>query len=105
MLNTEKIKELEAEIQRLKASDQEFLAQATECQLATALHEIFCQHNHIDACSWHYEFDNKTRSPLWDRHAHGHYLKKAHALMASCDRLGIQVKNVIEILNLVKSHV
>lgn len=61
-----------------------------EQMFATQLHELCCNKDHNDQCSWFYEGNH------WNGYAHRHWLEHARALMA---------QNVtIEMVKLVRSH-
>lgn len=57
-------------------------------ELAEALHNAQCHHNHTDMCGWFYEFDKKV--PNWDGYAHAEYLKKAKALVAKLPDFSVE---------------
>ena len=96
MSNTERIKELRKEADRLEAADREFDALSEIEKLAITLHDMLCHWNHIDGCSWTYE-STKGRHD-WTGHAHSAYMQKAIIVKAICDRNHISVDAAIEIL-------
>jgi len=47
-------------------------------QLATTLHDNFCNDNHTDGCSWGWEKGNDNQR--WELYAHAKWYKKAKYL-------------------------
>lgn len=96
---TEKIQELQAEIDKLSAAKSKLEAMPAEHQLAIQLHETLCTWNHTDGCSWQYEFSNGQVE--WDGYAHGKYLAKARKLIIFCEEHNVQVDKVISVVDMV----
>ena len=46
--------------------------------LAIFLHKTQCNHNHTDACPWHYEIEKGVHD--WSAWAHNEYYKKAETV-------------------------
>lgn len=102
MSNAQQIKYLRQQIAALEEEDRQAkLAQCVtkqEAELATWIHETFCNHNHTDGCSWGYEFENDK--PRWASWAHAEYLKKARTVL---HRLGDKYKSTAEIQAVIES--
>lgn len=49
-------------------------------ELAILLHEKLCRSNHIDGCSWYYEFNGNEHK--WEGYEHKRWLEKADELLA-----------------------
>jgi hypothetical protein len=65
--------------------------------MACALHKALCTANHTDGCGWYYEIDRKGVHQ-WGQDAHRKYLQKANKVVAAAQRLGVEPKNVLEII-------
>lgn len=102
MSNAEQIRKLEEQIATLKAADVKFAAMKPEYQLATSLHRLLCHSNHTDGCSWEYEFSNGQIE--WDKYAHKKYIEKALVILGFCQQKGIEISDVLELLDLTKGH-
>jgi hypothetical protein len=100
MSNTDKIKNLEAEIAKLKVADDAFNALSPEKQLAITLHGLLCHWNHVDGCSWEYEGDKNGAD--WGGSAHESYLEKANKVHQCCKESGVGPGVVIKILKIVQ---
>lgn len=53
--------------------------------LAVVLHEMTCNINHDDGCSWYYEINNGQHD--WSGHVHKHYKEKAVVFMKNMHEL------------------
>jgi hypothetical protein len=110
MSNKETIARLRAEADALEAADKAFAELPEEHRLAITLHEMLCHHNHVDGCSWEYEYLEKPRGWVgpaatnWDGHAHSRYLSKARLVLACCNRNKISADAAIEIMKIAKEY-
>lgn len=86
-LDTDKLREYKVKLQEeLAQIDREELKRvptSDEERLANSLHKTLCSSNHIDGCSWEYEFDGPNIN--WDGYAHLRYLRIARIFMESVD--------------------
>lgn len=73
----QKIKSLEAELERAKKQHQELLKLSPLCRLATVLHDEFCNLSHMDQCGWDYESGDPD---AWSKASHETWLKRAEKL-------------------------
>lgn len=71
------------EIERKRVA--KLMAMPQEKQLAIALHDATCKHNHTDACSWYYEM-TKEGDHGWEGPAHSEYLDRAAKLYDYCQK-------------------
>lgn len=95
---TDKIKKLQAEIDKLSAAAAREDAMPPDERLAVQLHKMLCHWNHTDGCSWEYEFSNGQVE--WHGHAHGKYLRKARCMLMFCNEHNVSVDKVIGIVKL-----
>lgn len=49
------ISDLTEKLELLKRQKEELESLPADKKIAILLHENFCNHNHTDGCSWHYE--------------------------------------------------
>lgn len=79
MNNSEKIKQLEEEIQKLKKEQAMLAALPEDKELAEALHKKLCRWNHTDGCSWFYE--------SWEKpgYSRNEWLEKAREVLKVTD--------------------
>jgi len=96
MSNTDKIKQLEEEIAKLKKQDADFAALSPEHQMANTLHKMLCHLNHTDVCSWEYEFSNGQIQ--WSGDAHSRYLIKARKILDFCKWNSVDQEKAIALL-------
>jgi hypothetical protein len=75
-----KIRSQEEELSKLKETLEALEKEEPLCKLARELHENFCQWNHTDGCSWHYEVKNGNH--MWTEWAHAKWLDKAATLIS-----------------------
>jgi len=90
------IKKHESEIENLE-KQKKLMDSLTPAQnLAIALHEANCHHNHTDGCSWYYgNWEN------WENnHARKEYVERAERLLAT----GKSVEEIIEISKLMNGR-
>lgn len=94
-----KITELENEIEKLKEEIKNTKKLHTDeiYELAEKLHEIFCTHNHIDMCDWHY--DNGS----WTSFSRREWLGKAYNIHIILKEKNIDLNDVIHISNIIKN--
>lgn len=105
MLNTQKIADLQNQINELEAADAAFKAMGEIPQLAVALHDTQCRWNHTDGCGWYYEMHtNKLGVKVhhWDGQTHDRYLKRAHKLADCCKGLDISLESAITVISIAK---
>lgn len=100
MLNTERIKKLREEADRLEAADNAFNSLSAEYKLAIALHDNLCHWNHADGCSWHYEITGGIHDFCGT--AHSDYLQKATTIVEFCKSKDIDEKVMIDLVGLIK---
>ena len=98
--NTEKIKDLEAQIAKLQAEDDAFNALTPDQQMTITLHEMLCRHNHADGCGWGYEFTKGQHD--WAGREHGVYMQKALMLRGFCCERGLTTETAIDLFTLIR---
>ena len=98
--NTDKIAALRQEADKLEAADNAFLALPEDARLAITLHSQFCNWNHTDGCSWHYEVRNGVHD--WSGLGHAGYLVKGRKMLSFCQCNGISARDAIMILEIAK---
>lgn len=92
MKNIDKeIADAEAKLESLKLKKARLTQLTPEQKVARLLHEMFCNANHADGCSWFYEVSHDTDD--WDKDTHVRYLGKAERL---CDAINQIVDNDVQ---------
>lgn len=76
----DEIRKMRQKISELEEKKNMIQMLTPEQRVADYIHESMCHMNHIDCCSWHYEFKNGIAQ--WEEHAHKIYLDKAIALLS-----------------------
>lgn len=86
-------RQLKKKREELKEAKKEAAERSPLHDLAITLHDMLCNWNHTDGCSWFYEKE-------WTDYTHSKYLEKASRLLLSCEAIG--VKDPIKVLRIAK---
>ena len=97
------IERREKELEELKKKHAAMKAEPVDHQLARYLHDMMCNFNHTDGCSWHYEINNGLED--WNAYAHASYLKKANLLLSVAKSPGLfDVQRIIKIVSIISGR-
>ena len=97
------IERREKELEELKKKHAAIQAEPAEHQLARYLHDMMCNSNHTDGCSWHYEINNGVDD--WHGRAHVPYLTKANRLLSVAKSPGLfDVQRIIKIVSIISGR-
>ena len=100
---TAEIERREKELEELKKKQAARKAEPAEHQLARYLHDMMCNFNHTDGCSWHYEINNGVDD--WSAYAHSSYLTKANRLLSVAKNPGLfDVQRIIKIVSIISGR-
>ena len=100
---TAEIERREKELEELKKKHAAMKAEPVDHQLARYLHDMMCNFNHTDGCSWPYEINNGLEN--WNAHAHASYLKKANLLLSVAKSPGLfDVQRIIKIVSIISGR-
>lgn len=104
------VDELQKEIENLEATKIKLTLELEEAkaltilspveELAVALHDILCTHNHTDGCEWYYDVKNGVHN--WQGFAHKRYLEAAVKL---CDKVSMSTEDIIFVVKTIKEVV
>jgi hypothetical protein len=84
----EQIDKLQKDLKETQDYEQK-LSSGSPVAIATYMHEVMCQNNHVDGCSWGYETWDCTNG---DR---ARWLKRAKKLLANAAEEGITPSQVV----------
>jgi len=99
----ERVKELEEKLED-ETREERIKRRLPLRKLTERAHELFCQYNHTDGCSWGYEEDKKDQNITWESSTHKFWLDKIEDAMKVYKITPEQLIEIFDVVEKLKEY-